>query len=421
MSALPDGVPADPAVLPDRVPAVIIGAGQAGLAAAHELVHRGLVPGTDFLVLDADDGPGGAWRHRWDSLTLGRAHGIADLPGMPMDRPDPQVPASRLVADYYGHYEETFGLDIVRPVKVVAVHSAGEADGAGTDADLELTLLVGGGDGRDGDRADRTGATCTTLRTGLLLNATGTWTHPYIPWTPGIADFTGRQLHTVDYVRKEDFAGQRVLVIGGGLSAVQFLLELNSPGGAAGTVWATRRPPNFTREEFDQRWGSGVEERVRAATYHGQRPDSVVRNTGIPPWPEYLAAVKSGVLVSHGMVDRFTTHGAVWGTPSARAVADATATGDAALAQPASWDPFPAGHTEDVDTVFWNTGFRPALTHLAPLHLHEAGGGIRMTDEVTVAADPRVLLVGYGSTASTIGANRAGRLAGRTAARLLAE
>jgi hypothetical protein len=43
-----------------------------------------------------------------------------------------------------------------------------------------------------------------------------------------------------------------------------------------------------------------------------------------------------------------------------------------------------------------------------------------MSDEVTVAKDPRVLLVGYGSTASTIGANRAGRLAGREAAQRLA-
>ncbi|WP_414120359.1 NAD(P)-binding domain-containing protein [Corynebacterium nuruki] len=392
--------------LPDTVPAVIVGAGQAGLAAAHELVRRGFAPGTDILVLDSGNGPGGAWRDRWDSLTLGKAHGIADLPGMPMERPDPTVPASRLVADYYGAYERRFGLAVVRPVRVVRVHSTGPEP----DAPLELTVLHDG--------------TCTTVRTRLLLNATGTWTHPYIPYVPGIADFTGRQLHTVDYVRKEDFAGQRVLVVGGGLSAVQFLLELHQPGSAAQTIWATRRPPNFTREEFDQRWGYGVEERVRAATYSGRRPESVVRNTGIPPWPEYLAAVASGVLVSRGMIGRLTADHAVWGEQSAQARRDAAATapdGSPALAQPDSWDPFPAGHVEEIDTVFWNTGFRPALDHLAPLHLREPeGGGIRMSDEVTVAKDPRVLLVGYGSTASTIGANRAGRLAGREAAQRLA-
>ena len=79
---------------------------------------------------------------------------------------------------------------------------------------------------------------------------------------------------------------------------------------------------------------------------------------------------------------------------------------------PASWDPFPAGHEEPVDVVLWNTGFRPAMNHLAPLRLREPGGGIRMLDEVSPARDRRILLVGYGSTASTIGANRAGRLAG---------
>src|SRR5699024_7583934 len=82
--------------------AIIIGAGQAGLAAAHELLRRGLTPGEDFLVLDANDGPGGAWRHRWDSLTLGTVPGIADLPGLPMNRPDPPPPPPRRAGDASG-------------------------------------------------------------------------------------------------------------------------------------------------------------------------------------------------------------------------------------------------------------------------------------------------------------------------------
>jgi hypothetical protein len=62
------------------------------------------------------------------------------------------------------------------------------------------------------------------------------------------------------------------------------------------------------------------------------------------------------------------------------------------------------------DTILWATGFRAALDHLAPLHLREPGGGIRLTGTRTVR-DPRVHLVGYGPSASTIGANRAGRTA----------
>lgn len=88
------------------------------------------------------------------------------------------------------------------------------------------------------------------------------------------------------------------------------------------------------------------------------------------------------------------------------------------LAVPESWDPFPAGHLAKVDVIFWNTGFRAALRHLAPMRLRSRGG-IELLDEVTPAADPRILLVGYGSTASTVGATRAGRLAGRKAWRRL--
>lgn len=393
--------------LPTTIPIIIIGAGQAGLAAAHELIHRGFTPRIDFIILDSGDSPGGAWRHRWDSLTLGKAHGIADLPGLPMNRPNPKTPASQLVSDYYGSYEEKFDLQVVRPARVIAVHNDDGTAANHADTDLLLTVL------HDGN--------CGTIRTQLVINATGTWTHPWVPWVPGIADFPGRQLHTVNYIQKEDFFGEKVLVIGGGLSAVQFLLELNSPGSAEETIWATRRPPNFTRESFDQRWGYNVEQRVREATLSGRRPESVVRNTGIPPWPEYLAAVESGVLISRGMIDRLDGDTAHWGDQSDQARRDAENTGADALAQPTSWQPFPPGHLESIDTIFWNTGFRPALTHLAPLHLREVGGGIRMADDVSIFGEPRVLLAGYGSTASTVGANRAGRLAGKTAAERLNE
>src|SRR5690606_3094948 len=73
------------------------------------------------------------------------------------------------------------------------------------------------------------------------------------------------------------------------------------------------------------------------------------------------------------------------------------------------WD---SGRFEAVDVLLWATGFRPAIEHLAPLHLRSPHGGIQLADdETTVVADPRIQLVGYGPSASTIGANRAGRRA----------
>jgi cation diffusion facilitator CzcD-associated flavoprotein CzcO len=76
------------------------------------------------------------------------------------------------------------------------------------------------------------------------------------------------------------------------------------------------------------------------------------------------------------------------------------------------------GRPVRADAILWATGFRPALDHLAPLRLREAGGGIR-TDGVRVLRDRRVLLVGYGASASTLGATRAGRAAALEAVRAL--
>jgi hypothetical protein len=71
------------------------------------------------------------------------------------------------------------------------------------------------------------------------------------------------------------------------------------------------------------------------------------------------------------------------------------------------------GTLQPVDVILWATGFRSALDHLAPLRLRGPGGGITMTGRLAtqVAADPRIHLIGYGPSASTIGANRAGRAA----------
>ena len=73
-AGLPRPPPAFPTV--ETYDAVVIGAGQAGLSASYHLKRRGL----SHVVLDADDAPGGAWQHRWDSLTMHDVHGIAALP-----------------------------------------------------------------------------------------------------------------------------------------------------------------------------------------------------------------------------------------------------------------------------------------------------------------------------------------------------
>ena len=70
----------------------------------------------------------------------------------------------------------------------------------------------------------------------------------------------------------------------------------------------------------------------------------------------------------------------------------------------------PDGSLVEADVILWATGFRPALDHLAPLRLRTPAGGIRVADGRALD-EPRLFLIGYGPSQSTIGANRAGRAA----------
>ncbi|HEX2316953.1 MAG TPA: FAD-dependent oxidoreductase [Thermomonospora sp.] len=338
----------------------VVGAGQAGLSSAYFLRRAGL----RFAVFDHNPGPGGAWRHRWPSLTLGRAHRVHDLPGLPLGDPDPSRPASEVVAEYFGRYERTFELPVHRPVDVTAVR-----------------------DGEDGRLLVETSE--GTWSAGVLINATGTWERPFWPYYPGRETFRGRQLHTAGYRGAEEFAGRRVVVVGGGASAVQLLLEIAEV--AAATAWVTRRPPVWREGPFDESLGRESVARVAERVRQGLPPGSVVGATGLMLTPEVRAAREAGVLHRLPMFARITPEGVVW----------------------------PDGTEFAADVILWATGFRASLDHLAPLRLREPGGGIAV-DGTRAVRDPRIHLVGYGPSASTIGANRAGRTAVRELRALLA-
>src|SRR6195952_5672794 len=115
---------------PVDVAVVVVGAWQAGLCAASHLRRSGLVavgePGWEsaaetFVVLDDAPQAGGAWQHRWPGLTMADAHGVHDLPGMPLVAPDPTEPAAFAVPYYFAQYEEAFDLRVQRPVRVAQV------------------------------------------------------------------------------------------------------------------------------------------------------------------------------------------------------------------------------------------------------------------------------------------------------------
>jgi thioredoxin reductase len=347
---------------------VVIGAGQAGLSTAWALARQGFEPQSGFVVLDGDDGPGGAWQHRWPSLTVGATHRVHDLPGLPFAPGSDSLRAAEIVPAYFAEYERRFALPIHRPVRVSAVSR--------TDDDRFLVQTD------DGDWTAR-----------AVVNATGTWTRPFVPRYPGQELFRGRQLHTVDYRSASEFAGKHVVVVGGGASATQLLGEISR---VTGTTWVTRRPPVWRDGPFDEDAGRRAVALVEEAVREGRRPGSVVGVTGLLVSTPYIAdALERGVLERLPMFDRITEDGVAW---------------DSADGQD--------GGFLRADVILWATGFRAAVSHLAPLHLRGPGGGIAM-DGTHVAGEPRIHLVGYGPSASTIGANRAGQSAARQLRRLL--
>ena len=341
---------------------VVIGAGQAGLSVAYYLHKLGLEAGEEFVLLDRGPGTGGAWQHRWESMRLGSAHRVNDLPGLDelglsFGTADRDVPAKQVVADYYQQYEAHFGLQVVRPATVTTVTDTGGA------------LLL--------DIATEAGI--IDLLSTTIVNATGTWGSPFVPWYPGLRDFAGRHLHTAQFERASDFADQDVVIMGGGTSAIGFLLELD--GVARSVTWSTRRDP-----EFIDGSSLNLEDAVKvvglqdAAARAGRALPSIVSGTGVPRTRRIQAGLDRGVLASRGVVSRIEPDGVR----------------------------FEDGAFAPAQAILWATGFRPELRHLAPLRLREPEGGVVVSSHRS-ERDGRIFFAGYGPSASTIGANRAGR------------
>ncbi|MCS6557093.1 NAD(P)/FAD-dependent oxidoreductase [Curtobacterium flaccumfaciens] len=354
---------------------VVIGAGQAGLSVGYHLRRLGLVPGSDLVILDRAPSTGGAWQFRWAALRLGAAHRVHDLPGMramglEFDDADRSRPARDVVGEYYRRFEQHYDLRVRRPVTVTSVSridgDGGVAGHAPTDGGLCVTTRSADG-------------TVTRIRAEVVVNASGTWGTPFVPWYPGRDVFRGRQVDTTEYRSAAEFARQDVVVVGGGTSAIGFLLELD--GVARSTRWFTRRPMVWagTASLDVESAVAAVDEQDRAARA-GEVLPSIVSGTGVPVSRRIRAGIDRGVLRDEPMFTRMDGTGVVR--------ADGT-------------------HVH-ADAVIWATGFRADLRHLAPLHLRTTAGGVVVEDGRS-AEEPRLFLAGYGPQASTIGANRAGR------------
>lgn len=308
----------------------------------------------DFLILDAEQGPGGAWRHGWESLRLFSPAGYSSLPGWLMPPTSHQgYPTREDVLDYFARYEARYQLPVRRPVRVEAVRRANDALEVITDKGLFLAHRV--------------------------ISATGTWSNPFIPDMPGRDRFRGRQVHSARYERPQDFAGQLVLVVGGGNSGAQIMAELAPIADAS---WVTLADPLFLPDDVD---GRVLFERAVARMKSGPSDAPVGGIGDIVMVPPVKAARDRGDLATIRPFTALTETGAIWED----------------------------GHESPVDAIIWCTGFRPALDHLAPLGVIEPDGRVLVAKMQSVK-EPRLWLAGYGDwvapgSATLMGAARTAR------------
>lgn len=337
----------------ERRDVVIIGGGQSALATAYFLRRENV----DFVILDANDVPGGAWTRTWESLKLFSPKEYSSLPGWMMPPTKEAYPSREEIINYLTEYEKRYGFDIRRPTLVRNVSFQNGVFNIETDKGTVLSKVV--------------------------VSSTGNWSNPYIPLYKGRELFQGKQIHSAFYKNADEFKGKRVLIVGGGNSAAQILAEVSK---TAETIWVTKNKPEFLPDEVDGRYLFNLATRKYQAMLKGEVLEEAHDLAKIVMVDSVKDARARGVLKARGPFDHLTSDSAVWSD----------------------------GYQEKVDAIIWCTGFKPNLKHLSTLSINE-------NDEKINTAGPRSLqypglwFVGYGdwagfAAATLIGVQRWAKL-----------
>ncbi|UPT43233.1 MULTISPECIES: NAD(P)/FAD-dependent oxidoreductase [Streptomyces] len=293
---------------------VVIGGGQSGLAAASALIQEGLRP----VVLEASDHPVGSWPGYYDSLLLFSPARFSALPGLPFGGDGDRYPHRDEVADYLSRYADRLGAEVRTRTRVASVERAG--------AGFNVTTA----DGR-------------SMSAAGIVAATGAFGNPLLPALPGQEHFTGEVLHAADYRNPEPYAGKRVVVVGGGNTAVQVGYELAQ---VAEVTLASRSAVQFLPQI---REGRDVHHWLTATGFDQLPPAWLIHYVGgtlVLDSGRYRKALESGQLARRSMFTTLEGDAVVW--------AD--------------------GAREKADTVLLATGYRPSLDYLKPLGALDADG-----------------------------------------------
>ena len=297
---------------------LIVGGGQSGLAAARAGRDRGWDP----VVLEAGAEPVGSWPAYYDSLQLFSPRRFSSFPGYEFPGAEDGYPGRDEVVDYLRGYASWLGVDIRTDSRVADV----TLDSAGA-----FTVHLTNGDAVSAD---------------VVIAASGSFANPHIPQVAGREEFSGQVLPVAAYRSPEPFAGQRVLVVGAGNSAVQVGYELAQVADVSLAVRDRVRLVSQVVGGRDLHWWLRL---TRADLLPPAVLGRVVTGTPVIDTGRYEEALHSELLGQGPMFSAFTSDGVVW--------ADGT--------------------EERVDAVIFATGYRPHLPYLGSLGALDADGGPR--------------------------------------------
>lgn len=284
---------------------IVIGGGQSGLASAYYLEKWGL----KYLILEASDQSAGSWPKYYDSLTLFSPARYSSLPGLRFPGDPNHYPIKEEVISYFKEYTNYHKLNVRTGEKVTKVSKNGK--------DFVIATAKG-----------------NVFYSKAVISATGAFAYPNIPVIKGSERFKGKMIHSSQYKNVDEFKNQRVVVVGGGNSAIQIAYELAQ---VSNVSLATRNPISYTPQRI---LGKDIHFWLKVTgvdTLPYGRKFSM--NTSVMDTGVYKEAILNNRPDSKPMFTNYTEEGVMWSD----------------------------GGEEKVDSVIYATGYKPNVNYLTSL------------------------------------------------------
>ncbi|MBZ9933582.1 NAD(P)/FAD-dependent oxidoreductase, partial [Mesorhizobium sp. BR1-1-5] len=190
-------------------PAIVVGAGAAGLAVARALMKAGVAT----AILEKESRLAEPWRRRHEQLHLNTHRDLSALPGLAYPKGTPAFPHRDVVIRHMNDFHEANRLPVEFGVSVESITFRGDHWVVRTSAGSRLARHV--------------------------VVATGRDREPFTPQWTGMQAFAGRIIHSADFGDAQAYAGKKVLVVGAGNSGFDALNHLAGVDTAA--VWLSAR------------------------------------------------------------------------------------------------------------------------------------------------------------------------------------